>query len=114
MSEPTRWVELQEDLESFVEERAWDAFHAPKDLAVGLNVEAGELLEHFQWWDPSPQELREDGEGFRSLREEVADVFLFCMLLAEKLDIDLLEAGHDKLEVNREKYPEETWRGRAR
>lgn len=114
MSDGTRWEALRADLRSFVDERAWDEFHAPKDLAVGLNVEAGELLEHFQWRDPGPEALREDAEGFRLLREEVADVFLYCLLLADKLGIDILEAGHDKLEVNREKYPEGEWRGRAR
>lgn len=103
---------LREDLRAFVSERDWDRFHTPKDLAVGLNVEAGELLEHFQWTDPAPEAIREEGD-LEEVRREVADVLLYCVLLADVLGFDLVEAGQDKLALNRERYPADEVRGSA-
>lgn len=113
MPAPTPFEALQADLRAFIAEREWEPFHTPKDLAVATAVEAGELLEIFQWEDPSAEELQADGPRLEHLREEVADVFLFCMLLADALGFDVLQAGHEKLEKNREKYPVELARGRS-
>ena len=99
-------------LAEFVDERDWDQFHNPKNLAMALTAEAGELLEHFQW-------LRADEAEALSpeLREavalEMADILLFLVRLADKLDVNLLEAADRKLELNRRKYPVEKSRGRA-
>ncbi|HLE96444.1 MAG TPA: nucleotide pyrophosphohydrolase [Candidatus Thermoplasmatota archaeon] len=103
--------ELRKDLRAFVDERDWDQFHAPKDLAVGLAVEAGELLEHFQWRDPGADEVRADAKTLSEIRDEVADCFLYAILVADKLGFDVLAAAHAKLAKNRAKYPVEKARG---
>ena len=105
------WTALRKDLRAFIDEREWDQFHTPKDLAVGLNVEAGELLEHFQWRSPSADELRADPRKYEEVRDEVADVFMYAMLLADKLGFDVLAASRAKLAKNRAKYPVEKARG---
>ena len=99
-------------LAEFVDERDWDQFHNPKNLAMALTAEAGELLEHFQWLradeaEALPQQLRE------AVALEMADILMFLVRLADKLDVDLLEAADRKLELNRRKYPIEKARGRA-
>jgi NTP pyrophosphatase (non-canonical NTP hydrolase) len=105
------FASVRADLRAFVDERAWDAFHSPKDLALSVAVEAGELVEIFQWRDPSAKDL--SPEDRRRLAEETADVVTYCMLLADKAGFDLLEAVSAKLAHNREKYPVEKARGRA-
>lgn len=90
-------------LRSFVAERDWDQFHSPKDLAVALSVEAGELLESFQWRSEADPE---------KLREELADVVMYAILLADKSGFDLPEAIMSKLASNAKKYPVEKARGR--
>lgn len=98
------------DLRAFVDEREWDAFHAPKDLALSLCVESGELLEIFQW-RPSDAPLTD--EDRRRVREETADVAMYALLLADKVGFDLVDAIRDKLALNRAKYPAEKARGKA-
>ncbi|HWG92423.1 MAG TPA: nucleotide pyrophosphohydrolase [Candidatus Thermoplasmatota archaeon] len=105
--------EVRADLRAFVAERDWDQFHSPKDLALGLAVEAGELLQEFQWRDPSAGELRGDAARLAAVKAETADVVLYAMLLADKLGFDLLEACREKLAANRAKYPVERARGSA-
>lgn len=102
---------VRADLRAFVDERDWDAFHRPKDLALSVAVEAGELLEVFQWRDPAANQLTE--EDRRRLAEETADVVTYCMLLADKAGFDLLEAISAKIAANRAKYPADKARGRA-
>ncbi|HUR68907.1 MAG TPA: nucleotide pyrophosphohydrolase [Candidatus Thermoplasmatota archaeon] len=98
-------------LRAFVDERAWDAFHHPKDLALSLTIEAAELLEVFQWRELSAREMTPDDR--RRIADELADVTMYAMLLADKADIDLLDAVERKLEENARKYPVEKARGRA-
>ena len=102
---------VRKDLRAFVDERDWDAFHSPKDLALSVAVEAGELLELFQWRDPAAAALSPEDRA--RLAEETADVVMYCMLLADKAGFDLLEAVSAKLAANRAKYPVEKARGRA-
>jgi len=103
---------LQARLCEFAQLRDWEQFHSPKNLAAALVVEAGELLEHFQWLTEeqsrtlSPEKLGQAGE-------ELADVLLYALQLADKLGVDLLEAAWKKLEINEEKYPVERARGRS-
>lgn len=103
---------IREALRRFVDERDWDQFHSPKNLAVALAVEAAELLEPFQWKTEeesaslAPQERE-------AIAEEVADVFLYLLRLSDKLGIDLLEASRRKLALNAAKYPVEKSRGRS-
>lgn len=102
---------LRRDLRAFVDERAWDAFHSPKDLAVSLSIEAAELLEVFQWRDLQAAHLT--AADRERIGEELADVLMYAMLLADKADIDLLAAVERKLALNRAKYPADKARGRA-
>ena len=105
--------ELRDALRRFCSERDWDRYHAPKNLAMALCVEAAELLEHFQWLSEeesrslSPQQLAK-------VREELADVLIYLVRLADKLDVDLIAAARDKLVVNAQKYPADKARGNSR
>jgi NTP pyrophosphatase (non-canonical NTP hydrolase) len=105
--------QLRAIVRQFVEERDWDQFHTPKNLASALTVEAAELLEHFQWL----QHGRADELGADKLaevRHEMADVLVYLVRLADKLDVDLLAAVQDKMVLNRAKYPADQVRGDAR
>lgn len=110
MSGPT-FEEVRAELRAFVRERDWDAFHSPKDLALSVAIEAGELLEVFQWRQLQAADLApEDRER---IQEEVADVVLYAMLLADKAGFDLPSALRAKLAANAERYPVDKARGRA-
>jgi NTP pyrophosphatase (non-canonical NTP hydrolase) len=98
----------------FVDERDWDQFHTPKDVAVSLSIEAAELLEHFQWRRPEDIEaLLADDDYRNAIRDELADIMLYLVIIARRLDVDLIEAALDKLEKNRDRFPPEQYRGRA-
>jgi dCTP diphosphatase len=104
---------LRTRLRVFVAERDWDKFHNPKNLAMALVGEAGELVEHFQWLTPDeadhlPPETRAEVEL------EVADVLIFLVELADRLGIDPLAAAERKLALNAKKYPVEKARGSAK
>ena len=89
----------------FVSERDWGQFHNPKDLAIAISIEANELLEHFLWKD-ADRVTREQAA------RETADVLIYCFMLCDKLDIDIIEAMHRKIDENGIKYPAEKARGR--
>jgi NTP pyrophosphatase (non-canonical NTP hydrolase) len=106
-------VELRDQVREFVDERDWDQFHSPKNLAAALCVEAAELLEPFQWLQTgSGSELSEPKR--EHVRHEMADVLVYLIRLADKLDIDLATAVRDKLALNRAKYPADKVRGSSR
>ena len=110
--QPTRSLEeLRVSLAAFVAERDWDQFHSPRNLAVALSVEAGELLEHFQWLTDNESRACSK-EDLEEIGREMADVLLYLIRLADKLDVDLVEASFAKLESNRAKYPIERAKGR--
>ena len=96
-----------EALVKFRNERDWEQFHNPKDLAVALNVEAGELLELFLWKNA------EDADK-EKVKEELADVFAFALLLADKYKFDVEEIVMEKIKKNGEKYPVEKAKGTAK
>ncbi|HBZ06661.1 MULTISPECIES: nucleotide pyrophosphohydrolase [Massilia] len=97
----------------FVTERDWDQFHTPKNLSSALSVEAAELLEHFQWLQSGrPDEL--GPEKLVQVRHEMADVLVYLVRLADKLDVDLMAAVEEKMVLNRAKYPADKVRGDAR
>jgi dCTP diphosphatase len=104
---------LRDLLRRFAAERDWDQFHSPKNLAIALSVEAAELLEHFQWM-PETQSAALAGDVKARIREEVADVLIYLIRLADKLEIDLLAAASDKIQLNAEKYPVEKARGSSK
>jgi len=103
---------LRARVAAFAAERDWDQFHNPKNLAMAVAGEAGELLEHFQWLT-----FEEAASPPRQTREEVAlecaDILLFLLRLTDKLGIDLAAAAAKKLALNAKKYPVEKSRGRA-
>ncbi len=104
---------LRRDLRRFTEARDWRQFHTPKNLAIALSVEAAELLECFQWLTPQQSEalpLRER----RAVEEEIADVLLYLLRLADVLEIDPLLAAQRKMRINGRKYPVSRARGSAR
>ena len=104
---------LRDIVRKFVEERDWDQFHTPKNLASALSVEAAELLEPFQWLQSG--QAHELNEKTRmQIRHEMADVLTYLIRLADKMDVDLYEAVVEKMELNRRKYPAEQVRGDAR
>ena len=106
---------LQAALREFAEERDWDQFHNPKNLAAALAVEASELLEIFQWLTPSEaDEIMQDPQQAQHVCEEVADVFAYLLRIADILEIDLSSALIAKIQMNSEKYPVAMARGTAR
>ena len=101
---------LRDSLRKFVSERDWDQFHSPKNLAMALSVEASELMEHFQWLTEE-ESRRLPPEKFNAVRDEMADVLVYLVRLADKLDVDLLQAAAQKIEKNALKYPAAKVRG---
>jgi dCTP diphosphatase len=106
--------ELQRALSDFAEQREWQHFHTPKNLAMALAGEAGEVLEIFQWLTPEQSQtvMRQDDQA-RHVRAELADVFAYLLQLADVLDVDLVAALHDKIAVNDRRYPVNLARGNA-
>jgi len=110
---PHGLTQLRDALREFAAERDWDQFHSPKNLAAALSVEAAELLEHFQWLtEDESRQLPPDARA--KVREEMADVLNYLVRLADKLDVNLLEAARDKMKLNAEKYPADKVRGSAK
>ena len=104
---------LRDSLRDFATARDWNQYHSPKNLAIALSVEAAELLEHFQWIEDSDS-LKLSQETIVKVDEEIADVFLYLIRLADILNIDLIGAADRKIEANARKYPVEKSRGNAK
>ncbi len=104
---------LQQRLAAFAAAREWEQFHSPKNLAMALSVEASELVEEFQWLTEEQSQLL-DAERRERVRLELADVFIYLLRLADRLDVDLLRAADDKIAQNERKYPTERVRGDPR
>ena len=105
--------DLIESIRRFAEERDWEQFHSPKNLSMALTVEAGELMEHMQWLtDEESRNL--SAEKLLKVEEEIGDVLIYLLRLADKLDINPLEAARKKLKINADKYPVKDARGNAR
>ena len=98
---------LTEAVNRFTEERDWDQFHNPKDLAIAISLEASELLEAFLWKKPEEAKVEK-------VKEELADVINYSLLLASKYDLDVYQIAMDKLRRNAEKYPVDKARGTAK
>ena len=106
-------TQLRDALRKFADERDWDQYHSPKNLASALSVEAAELLERFQWLTED-QSRNLPPEELQKVREEMADVLNYLVRLADKLDVNLLEAAREKIELNAKKYPVAKARGSAK
>lgn len=104
--------ELRSRIAEFVAAREWEAFHNPKDLALALSVEAAELLELFQWQSREEVETRRQ-ELRGPIADELADVFIYGLSMANALSLDLTEAILRKLKKNEGRFPEARFRGRA-
>jgi dCTP diphosphatase len=105
--------ELQQRIREFARERDWEQFHTPKNLAMALSGEVGELVEIFQWLTPEEAAAVMEGARAADVENELADVLIYLLRLADVLDVDLLEAGATKLSRNNDRYPTEHVRGRA-
>ena len=106
---------LQFALQRFADARDWEQFHAPKNLAAALAVEAAELLEIFQWLDEAQSRAVEPGHPLHErVAEEIADVQIYLLRLADKVGVDLDATVRRKIARNDEKYPPEKARGNAR
>ncbi|RMG73802.1 MAG: nucleotide pyrophosphohydrolase [Nitrospirae bacterium] len=103
---------LRDALREFARERDWDRFHSPKNLSMALIVEAAELVEHFQWLTQA-ESLALSEDKLQKVKEELADILIYLVRLADKLGVDLIEEAHKKIEKNSRKYPKELVKGRA-
>jgi dCTP diphosphatase len=108
-------VFLSRKVARFMKERDWDGYHSPKNLSMGLAIEAGELMEHFQWLttEASKKAALRPGPEREGLKEEIADVLIYVLRLAGVCRIDLGKAVEAKLLVNARKYPKELVRGKS-
>ncbi len=104
--------DLRIAIDAFIEERDWEQFHSPKNLAMALSVEASEIIEHFQWLTEE-QSRNLPPEKLAKVREEIGDVMIYLIELAYKLGIDPVEAAKAKLEINIQKYPADLVKGKA-
>ena len=105
---------LQEQLERFAVERDWNKFHTPKNLVMAICGEVGELADVFQWLGEKESKIENlDPKLKAKAKEEIADIFMYILRLADKLDIDLFEASASKLELNEQKYPVHLSKGSA-
>ncbi len=105
--------ELKGRIRDFVEERDWERFHSPKNLAMALSVEASELVELFQWLTEEESATLDSDRRLR-VADELADVLWFLVRIADCLDVDLLEAAGRKLAANAAKYPADRVRGQSK
>ena len=105
--------DLRRRMAKFAAERDWDPFHNPKNLAMALAGEAGELMEHFQWLTPeASRDLANEPEKLAEVADELADVIGYSFALANELGIDVSSAIRAKMAKNVQKYPAEKYRGR--
>jgi len=104
--------DLKERMADFVRERDWEQFHTPKNLSMSIAIEAGELMEHFQWLT-AEQSQHLEAAALQEIGEELADIVIYSLSMANFLHIDLAETVLAKMEKNRRKYPKEKVRGKA-
>lgn len=105
--------DLRQRLRAFASERDWDQFHSPKNLAMAITGEAGELAAEFQWLTEGQSQAL-DGQALERVKGEVGDVLIYLIRLADKLNIDLVETAESKILANETRYPADRVRGQAR
>ena len=104
--------ELLKRIREFNNERDWDQFHTPKNLAMALSVEVAEIVEHFQWMaEEQSKTLKVD--KLKELKDEIGDVMIYLVNLSDKLEIDPIKAAKEKIEKNRKNYPAKLAKGKA-
>ncbi len=104
---------LRQRLAEFAAMRDWDQFHSPKNLAMALIAESAELVEHFQWLSEE-QSRHLSPEKKQAVSHELADVLIYLIRIADKLDIDLITAAEAKIQINETRYPVDLVKGDAR
>jgi len=106
---------LRQRVAEFVAARDWEQFHTPKNLSLAIAIEVAELMEHFQWLtDEQASAAMQDEAKRTAVADELADVLIYALSLANALDVDVCTAVLDKLERNERRFPTQEWRGRAR
>ncbi len=95
---------LQRRLLAFAQARDWERYHTPKNLSMALIAEAAELVEHFQWLTPEQSENL-GKETHAEVRLEMADILIYLLRLAERLDVDLIAAAEEKMAINEKRFP---------
>ena len=109
----TTIAELRKLVNDFVDRRDWHQFHSPKNLSMSLAIEAGELMEHFQWISmEQSRRVADDPDRLTRVAEELADVLCYALALANELQLDVSTTLREKMEKNERKYPAEEFRGR--
>ena len=104
---------LKRLVDDFVDQRDWHRFHAPKNLAMSLAIEAAELMEHFQWISADEsRHVAQDTERLAAVGEELADVLCYALAMANELGLDLSTMIRQKIVKNEQKYPADEYRGR--
>ena len=104
---------LRQKLSEFARQRDWDQFHSPKNLSMALIAEAAELVEHFQWLTEE-QSAKLDDRKKREVSHELADILIYLIRTADKLDIDLIQSAYEKMDINATRYPIDKVRGQAK
>jgi NTP pyrophosphatase (non-canonical NTP hydrolase) len=104
--------DLTKKLRKFAQERDWEQFHSPKNLAMALSVEVAEIVEHFQWLTQADSDNL-DSDKLAAIKEEIADVMIYLTRLADRLGIDPVLAAEEKMRINEKKYPVEKSKGNA-
>jgi NTP pyrophosphatase (non-canonical NTP hydrolase) len=105
--------QIQQRMNAFVRERDWDQFHSPKNLSMALAVEAGELMEHFQWMTEKDSHSLPPGK-LAAVEHELADILLYLVRIAQQTGIDLPAAVESKMALNEKKYPAHVVRGSSK
>ena len=109
---PSELESIKQQLREFSKERDWDQFHSPKNFSMALIVECAELVEHFQWLTEE-QSKRLPEETLDEVSLEMADIMIYLIRLADKLDVDLIDVVNQKIKLNAIKYPVEKSKGLA-
>ena len=103
--------ELINNISNFTSERDWEQFHTPKNIAMSVAIEAGELLECLQWDSPTKSELLQDSKRLMLISDEIADVLIYLLRLCSILEIEPISNAERKLELNKKKYPINQFKG---
>lgn len=105
--------QLRQRLALFAQQRDWDGFHSPKNLSMALIGETAELVEHFQWLTQT-QSANLEPEKLQAVSYELADILIYLIRIADKLDVDMIQAAWEKIAINETRYPVDKVKGDAR
>lgn len=105
--------DIQQRLTAFAAERDWEKFQSPKNLSMALSVEASELLEHFQWLTEE-ESHQISGEELKAVSYELADIFMYTLLTAKRMNINLVTAVNEKIALNEKRFPVDKVKGSAK